>query len=180
MPDGPFVWAANHHSWWDGFLAGAILDAEQRPAALLMDGTNLGRFGFLDSIGVVSSARPRAALDSLRDGRVMVIFPEGDLMTPGPLRPLARGAAWLAEHAAVPLVPVAVRVVARGHQHSEAYADFGSPTADLATDLAQRLATLDADLAAADPRQPPAGFRPVVRGRSSWDERITRLSRNRP
>ena len=51
---------------------------------------------------------------------------------------------------------------------------------DLATDLAHRLATLDADLAAADPRQPPAGFRPVVRGRSSWDERITRLSRNRP
>jgi len=25
MPAGPFVWAANHHSWWDPFVAAATI-----------------------------------------------------------------------------------------------------------------------------------------------------------
>jgi 1-acyl-sn-glycerol-3-phosphate acyltransferase len=41
LPPGPFVWAANHHSWWDPFVASAVLTRSGRAAALLMQGGNL-------------------------------------------------------------------------------------------------------------------------------------------
>lgn len=178
LPPGPVVWAANHHSWWDGFLANVVLHAGARTPALLMDADNLEDFRFLGSIGVVSARRPREALRALDRGRVLVVFPEGDLRAPGPLGPLARGAGWLADRAAVPLVPVAVRVVNRGHQYAEALLDLGPPvtSGDLATALTRRLGDLDATLLDADPREPPPGFAQVVRGRPSWDERIGRWS----
>ena len=25
VPPGPFIWAANHHSWWDPFVAAVLL-----------------------------------------------------------------------------------------------------------------------------------------------------------
>jgi Acyltransferase len=179
LPDGGFVWAANHHSWWDGFVAGAVLHELGRPAALLMDGANLGQFQFLESVGVLPATRPREALAALQAGRALVIFPEGDLRPAGGLGPVARGAAWLADHAQMPLTPVAVRVAVRGHQYGEAYLDVGcdARAASLAAALGDRLVGLDLDLATSDPRLPLPGFTRIVPGRQSWDERITRWSK---
>jgi 1-acyl-sn-glycerol-3-phosphate acyltransferase len=176
LPAGAAVWAANHHSWWDGFVAAAVLEARHRPAALLMDADNLEAFGFLRSIGVISARHPRAAVQALRGGRVLVIFPEGDLQPPGPLRPAARGAAWLGRQAPAPVVPVAVRVISRGHQYPEALVDISPAVApdELPAALAARLRELDAAILAADPRLPVPGFRCAVPGRASWDERISR------
>jgi 1-acyl-sn-glycerol-3-phosphate acyltransferase len=178
LPPGGCVWAANHHSWWDGFVAAAVLRKQHRAAALLMDGANLTDYGFLDSVGVISAGRPRQALRALRDGRVLVIFPEADLRSVGPLGELAPGAGWLAERAPATLVPVAVRVVARGHQYCEALVDLGAPCepAQLATALTETLARLDAEISSADPREPVPGFRLELAGRPSWDERIDRWS----
>lgn len=178
LPPGGCVWAANHHSWWDGFLAAAVLRQQRRAAALLMDGDNLSDYHFLAAIGVISTARPRQALASLREGRVLVIFAEGELKPAGPLGELAPGAAWLARRAPAALLPVAVRVAARGHQYPEGLIDIGAPCAPdrLADALAGQLAGLDAALAGADPRHPLPGFRRVVSGRLSWDERIDRWS----
>lgn len=178
LPPGGCVWAANHHSWWDGFLAAAVLRRQRRAAALLMEGANLSDYRFLTSIGVIPTDRPRQALTSLRDGRVLVIFPEGELRPAGPLGELAPGAAWLARRAPATLLPVAVRVAARGHQYPEGLIDIGAPCPPdrLAAALAGQLAGLDAALAVTDPREPPPGFRCVVSGRSSWDERIDRWS----
>jgi 1-acyl-sn-glycerol-3-phosphate acyltransferase len=176
LPPGGCIWAANHHSWWDGFLAAAVLRQQRRPAALLMDGDNLSDYRFLTAIGVIPTGRPRRALHSLREGRVLVIFPEAELRPVGPLGDLAPGAGWLARRAPVPLVPVAVRVVARGHQYPEALIDIGRPCAPerLAGELAARVAALDAAVAGADPRKPVPGFARVLAGRRSWDERLDR------
>jgi 1-acyl-sn-glycerol-3-phosphate acyltransferase len=175
LPPGGVVWAANHHSWWDGFVAFAVLREQHRAAALLMDGENLSAFGFLRLAGVISAQRPRQALQVLRDGRVLVIFPEGELRPPGPVHAMARGAAWLGRLAPAPVVPVAVRVISRGQQYPEALVDISPPVAptELPEALGLRLRDLDAALLAADPRLPVPGFRRAVAGRASWDERIS-------
>jgi 1-acyl-sn-glycerol-3-phosphate acyltransferase len=174
LPQPPAIWAANHHSWWDGFLAAVVLAEAGRPAALLMDAENLAGYGFLRPLGVLPASRPRLALQALRENRVLVVFPEAELRTPGELAELAPGAGWLARRAPAPLVPVAVRVASRAHQYPEAYLDFGSPVepAGLADALGRQLATLDAELARTPARQPPDGFRLLLDGRRSWDERI--------
>jgi 1-acyl-sn-glycerol-3-phosphate acyltransferase len=179
LPPSPLVWAANHHSWWDGFVAAAILKHYQRPACLLMDSANLADYRFLDAVGVVPANRPRRALAQLRTSRVLVMFPEGALRSPGPMGALAPGAGWFARHAPANLVPVAVRVVLRGQQYPEAIVDIGPPCPedDLADVLSGQLATLDAEVRmAADPRCGLPGFVRLLGGRSSWDERISRWS----
>lgn len=176
LPAPPLVWASNHHSWWDGFVPAALLRAYDLPASMLVDEQNLTEYRFLAEYGVIAADRPRAAIAALRAGRVLVVLPEGELRAPGPLGALAPGAAWLARTAPAPLVPVAVRVVLRGHQHPEAYVDVGDAVAgdELAQALGDRLAGLDAALATADPRVPLDGFHQALAGRASWDERIAR------
>ena len=176
LPPGPVVWAANHHSWWDGFAAASVVRAAQRSPALLMDGPNLGDYRFLGRAGVVPATAPRAALTLLRAGRVLIVFPEGELLPPGPVGPLRPGAQWLARKAGAELLAVAVRVANRGHQCAEVYCDLTSVSAggELRDVMADRLAQLDKELLAGDPREPLPGFLLAVPGRTSWDERITR------
>jgi 1-acyl-sn-glycerol-3-phosphate acyltransferase len=179
LPPSPVVWAANHHSWWDGFVAAAILKRCRRPASLLMDSANLADYRFLDAVGVVPANRPRHALAQLRGGRVLVVFPESALRSPGPLGTLASGAGWFAQQAPADLVPVAVRVVLRGQQHPEAIVDIGPPCGadDLADVLSARLGGLDTEVRMAeDPRSGLPGFDRLLGGRSSWDERISHWS----
>jgi hypothetical protein len=174
LPPAPLIWAANHHSWWDGFLAAVVLGVKRRPAALLMDADNLAAFGFLRPLGVLPASQPRLALRALREGRVLVVFPEAELRPPGGLGELAPGAGWLARQAPAPLVPVAVRVVNRAHQYAEAYLDFGPAVEPdgLVDALGRQLRLLDEELAGIPPRDPPDGFRLLIDGRRSWDERI--------
>jgi hypothetical protein len=181
LPRGPFVWAANHHTWWDPFVAATVLWRTGHPACLLMRQDNLARYGFLRRLGVFGTHEPRTGLGLLRDGRTLVVYPEGELRPAGPPGPLSPGAAWYARQARVPLLAVAVRVVLRGQTRPEAYVsctevpggrDDGRTTEQLAEILAADLSTLDGQLGAADPRQPLASFRRVVAGRRSWDERI--------
>jgi hypothetical protein len=178
LPRGPVVWAANHHSWWDGFAASSVLRAAGRTPALLMDADNLGDYGFLRRAGVIATDQPRAALETLRRDDVLIVFPERELRPAGPLGPLAPGAQWLARQAPATLVAVSLRAVMRGHQSAEIYIDLTTvaPGAELAAVLADGLARLDADLLDSDPREPLPGFLLAVPGRRSWDERIARWS----
>jgi 1-acyl-sn-glycerol-3-phosphate acyltransferase len=181
------VYAANHHSWWDPFIAAAAL-GRHRLACLLMDQDNLTQFPFVRRLGVFGSREPRTGLRHLTDGRVLIIFPEAHLRPAGPLAPLADGAAWYSIRARVPLVAVAARVALRGHQAPEAYlqavnvdavADIAKLTQRLGENLRHELDLLDGELASSDPRQPLSGFRCVVHGKRSWDERLTRRSARR-
>lgn len=176
LPGPGCVWAANHHSWWDGFVADAVLRGAGHASALVMDAESLRQFAFLGPLGAVPADRPRAALLALRAGRTLIIFPEARLRPPGPLGSVAPGAAWLAAQAGVPLVAAAVRIVLRAQQKPEAYVDLSVCTAGVGDQLAARLQVVDAELAHSDPQLPLPGFTRVVAGRPSWDERIGRWS----
>lgn len=178
LPRTPVIWAGNHHSWWDAFVASAVLRREHHTVTLVMDAENLASFGFLKSLRLVPSDRPREGLTALREGRTLIILPEGELLGPGPMRPLHRGAGWFAEHTSAPLVPVSLRVVIRGQQHPEAIVDIGAPVdgADLEHAMGTQLTALDELIANSDPREPLPGFRQVLSGRRSFDERISQLA----
>jgi len=182
-PAGAFVWAANHHSWWDPFVAAAVVGRLDRAPAVLMDQDNLGKFSVARLLGAFGTAHLRRGLDHLRDGRVLIVFPEGELRPPARLAPLAGGAAWYARRAGVPLCAVATRIALRGHQAPEAYltlstVDTDAPlttvTSRLDQVLAARLEELDRSIATGDPRRPLPGFTPYLGGRRSWDERWSR------
>jgi 1-acyl-sn-glycerol-3-phosphate acyltransferase len=188
-PAGPSVWAANHHSWWDPFVAAAVLRRLNRPACLLMSQQNLRQYAFARRLGVFGSGEPRAGLRYLSEGRTLIVYPEGELRPAGPPGPLADGASWYALRAEVPLSGIAVRIAVRGHQAAEAYVvvvpvpvgPTRRSTSDRLTEtLRTSLSTLDLELARSDPRAPLAGFTAVVAGRRSWDERIDALGRWRP
>ena len=180
-PAGPVVWAANHHSWWDPFIAGALLTAAGRRMVMLADVANVQQYRFARRIGVVGTDELRAALAAVCGGATLVIYPEGRLLPAGPPGPLAPGAAWSAVRAPAPLCSVAVRVLMRGRQYPEAYVVFSEVdasgplpevTARLHERLREDLAHVDRLCAHAEPGQPLPGFTRAVRGRRSWDERV--------
>ncbi len=181
LPAGPVVWAANHHSWWDPFLAAAVTTTAGRRPALLMRQDNLDRFCFLHHVGVFGTSQFRRGLEGLRAGLVLVVYPEAELLPVGPPGPLAGGATWYATRAPARLCAVAVRVLLRGEQFPEAYltlteVDTHGPadtvTARLHAQLAQDLADLDELNSTAEPRRPLPGFHAVLRGRRGWDQRL--------
>jgi 1-acyl-sn-glycerol-3-phosphate acyltransferase len=181
LPAGPVIWAANHHSWWDPFIAGELLAGAGRGMVLLADAANLRRYRSARRIGAVGTDELRTALAAVRRGAVLVVYPEGQLLPAGRPGALAPGAAWCAARAPAGLCSVAVRVLLRGGQYPEAYVTFseiraGGPPAEVTERLHERLhedlAGVDRLGAQADARQPLPGFTRVVRGRRSWDERI--------
>lgn len=179
LPSGPAVWASNHHSWWDFFAAAAALRAAgRRDVGVLMDAVNVGRQGLFQQVGVVGTDQLRSAVTMLRDGAVLVVFPEGELRPAGPVAPVRPGARWLADRSGAELRAVATRAVLRGQQAPEAYLRVSDPLAttdDLGTVLVGEVAALDAALATADPMDPLPGYRPVVTGVRSWNERFSAL-----
>jgi 1-acyl-sn-glycerol-3-phosphate acyltransferase len=58
--------------------------------------------------GAVDTAAFRRSLAALRDGHLLIVFPEGGISPDGRLRPFQRGAALLAARADAPFVPVAI------------------------------------------------------------------------
>ncbi|MEJ7650473.1 MAG: 1-acyl-sn-glycerol-3-phosphate acyltransferase [Nakamurella sp.] len=176
LPAGSCVWAANHHSWWDFFAAAAALRAAGRhDVGVLMDAENVGRQSLFRQVGVVGTDRLRTAAEMLGDGWVLVVFPEGELRAPGPLGDIRPGARWLADRSGADLRTVATRVVLRGQQAPEAYLRLSGALAsadDVAIVLDADLRALDRSLATADPMQPLPGFRSVVTGVRSWQERF--------
>jgi 1-acyl-sn-glycerol-3-phosphate acyltransferase len=185
LPPDPFVWAGNHHTWWDPFVADVVLGQAGRSGCLIMLQANLERYGFARRLGAFGTGEPRRGLHYLAHGRVLVIYPEGELRPPGPLGPTAEGAAWYARRAGVPLCAVSTRVLLRGHEAPEAYVsaavvDSSGPmrtgTQRLTAELTRQLSDADALAMNEDPRAPLPGFRLLLRGRRSHEERIDAVS----
>jgi len=181
MPAGPTVLACNHHSWWDPFVAVELITRQRRQAALLMDAGNLRRYRFARHLGAIGTDEPRSALAALRDGAVLVLYPETRLLPAGPPAPLAAGAAWFAQQAPARLCSAAVRVLLRGGQFGEAYVVFSevdvtgtreAVSRRLHDQLRHDLTELDRLNVQTDPRTPLPGLLRAVRARRSWDERV--------
>jgi len=114
---GPFIVAANHHNYLDGIVLGVAIP---RPISFLVmprvfraSPLHPPFHRHLGSIPInVERPDPGAikrALQVLRDGRVVGIFPEGPFSREGRLVPGQPGVAVIALRAGVPVVPAAIR-----------------------------------------------------------------------
>ena len=176
--DGCVV-VANHHSWWDGYLAWFLARRERRRFGVLVDRATLRRYPFFERVGAIDATAVRAAVRHARSGGCLFVFPEGRLGPACALAPFAPGAATIARLAAVRAVPMAWRVVVRGGQYPEVYVRQGAALPSHAGPEAQRdavarlLARIDADVAgASEPEQPVPGYALWHAGRRSTQERV--------
>ncbi len=176
LPPGALVLAGNHHSWWDSYLLPVLFWDFHRPFKIVVGERRLQEFAFFRHLDTVSAAKPRDGLQALKRGEALVVFPEGELRPPGALGELNKGVVWFAEKAGVPIVPVASRVVLRGHELAEAYLVFGEPLAPdldllhlrlnrMLTDLDNQIRTIPAETAL-------PGFKLQIAGRKSTHERM--------
>lgn len=112
---GPAILIANHHSDVDPVVMAVSF---ARPLHFMADVEQLQR-GFVGPIIKRLGAFPvyrdgidrrglLAALDLLRQGVVVAMFPEGDMYPDGQLRPFERGVGFLAVHSGAPIIPAAI------------------------------------------------------------------------
>lgn len=178
LPTSSFVIAANHHSWWDVYLAWLVSEQLDRPTIALMDPEQLERFPFFRQIGVLATDEIRTALRRLRAGEVLIVFAEGELRAVGPTGPLERGVDFFSRAAQVPVLPVAMRVTLRGAQKPEAYLAFRAPISphdglrdEVAEEIDAALLSIERCLAQAHPEDVPEGVEPWLEGSHSTRDR---------
>lgn len=116
FPDPPFIMAANHYSFLDPPLVGAVYGRRARFIALAdLYGNHRTLDWALDGFEVITVRRGTVPLGAVRQclahlaaGGVVGMFPEGIRVERFGEAGLKPGAAWLAGRAGVPLVAVAV------------------------------------------------------------------------
>jgi long-chain acyl-CoA synthetase len=117
---GPYLICPNHQSYLDPFFVVVALPFRLARQVFFVGATEyfetpltrwLARQVNLVPVdpdaALVSAMQAGAA--GLREGRVLVLFPEGERSIDGDVRTFKKGAAILAHHLQVPIVPVAVR-----------------------------------------------------------------------
>lgn len=191
LPLGGFVAAANHSSWWDGFVPFAVQAAlaPHAPFYVMMDRTQLRRFPFFRWGGAFSIdvARARSAHASIgyagdlaRSGAGVWIFPEGRIAPPAAPQPFAGGYLHAALAAGVPIVPVAMRYAVLDAQRPDAFVSIGEPIG--ARDdarrrvpecLARMLREVDAAIAGG---YAFAGREPLFRRAAGVDDLVARVT----
>ena len=118
VPSGPFVYCSNHQSIVDILVLGAVLPGDYKWAAKrsLMKIPFLGwHLQLAGHVPVDRNAGSRAAADVigrfekvLREGKPLLVFPEGTRSEDGIIRPFKNGGFYAAARAGVPVVPVAL------------------------------------------------------------------------
>ncbi len=144
LPEGPVILAGNHRSGLDPLVVTAAVDRPPRflMAAEYYEGIRWARPLF-DLAGIIPVREHAAnlkalaaALDALRRGQAIAIFPEGMANPPRPLARLLPGTAFLAAATGAPIVPFRVGGVRPfDHVHlwrpilcpSRAWVRFGAP-----------------------------------------------------
>jgi 1-acyl-sn-glycerol-3-phosphate acyltransferase len=116
IPEGPCLFICNHLSNADGFT----LDRALRPrrvfflAGIKLQGTVMTRLGSeaVDTIFIrpnTSDIEPlKRAVETLKAGHSVLIFPEGGRSRTGALIQAKKGASLIAKRAGVPVIPVAL------------------------------------------------------------------------
>ena len=103
---GPIILVANHTSYSDPPLIGAALN---RRVHYPIFGTILHRLeAFPVKRGAVDRSAIRKALDILREGKVLGMFPEGTRIKTGQLGEAQPGVALLATKSGAPILPVGI------------------------------------------------------------------------
>jgi 1-acyl-sn-glycerol-3-phosphate acyltransferase len=118
IPKGAFVYCSNHQSLLDILVLGSVLEGDFKWAAKrsLMKIPFLGwHLRLAGHVPVDRSAGSRAAAEVigrfeqvLREGKPLLVFPEGTRSEDGVLRSFKNGGFYAAVRAGVPVVPVAL------------------------------------------------------------------------
>jgi len=113
LPEGPVILAANHRSYLDPILLGAVvpLRVTYMMTAKYYDSRRLGWFfRMARCIVIEEKGGNRQALRDARDvlamGRCVGVFPEGHISPDGELKRGQGGVAWLAAKTGATVVPV--------------------------------------------------------------------------
>ncbi|CAL4867580.1 hypothetical protein MMA231_01837 [Asticcacaulis sp. MM231] len=119
IPDVPVIFACKHHSWGDGFCIYSQFDdlafvtgdhLEKYP----MMSTLLSKLGAIvvNNCGGIEARKNLASrsADAAKDGRSILIYPEGHLNAPGTYRRYRSGVWHMANNFNMPVVPVATNL----------------------------------------------------------------------
>ena len=113
LPDGPVILVANHRSFIDPLVLGGSVDRRvtYMMHAKYYDKPSINWFCRMARCIVVEDpgenlAALRAAIEVLKAGKVVGIFPEGHISVDGTLQPLQPGLAFMARRSGAPVVPV--------------------------------------------------------------------------
>lgn len=119
LPKGAFIVAAKHHSWGDGFVLYSSV-----PNLTFVTGDHMEKFplvgGILKKLGAIvvdncGGPEARKALTESsalahKEGRRILIFPEGNLARPGEHFRYRSGVYFMARDFGLPVVPVATNL----------------------------------------------------------------------
>jgi 1-acyl-sn-glycerol-3-phosphate acyltransferase len=143
---GPAVVVANHPSLIDTPILLSVM-----PQADLIVNATWGDNPFLrrcvDGAGYLRTERGavmvRHAIDRLRAGRILLVYPEGSRTPPEGLRAFKRGAAQIALLAGCDIVPVVIRVQPRTLMKGQAFADVPEQCPEWRVEVGQPLHPAD-------------------------------------
>jgi long-chain acyl-CoA synthetase len=116
---GPYILCSNHQSYIDPLIMASILPADLFDKLFAVGTSEIFGKGFMlwlaHSLRVVvvdpdANLIPamRAGAFGLRQGRVLILYPEGERSIDGTPKVFKKGAAILSIHLQVPIVPVAI------------------------------------------------------------------------
>jgi len=117
IPDGPIIFGIKHQSAWDtlffpAYLGDPAMICKKELRLIPFYGWFAWRAGaiWVDREGGASALRGliRGAVDALKHGRSVVMFPQGTRILPGETLPYQPGIIALYSSAGVPVVPVAL------------------------------------------------------------------------
>lgn len=117
IPDGPVIFAAKHQSAWDVLMLGFVhpfcaFVVKQELVRLPIWGWYLLRLGNIPidrSKGLISLKKVAVgARKVVKNGRPVLIFPQGTRTPPGAKRPYMPGVAAIYKGANIPVIPVAL------------------------------------------------------------------------
>lgn len=131
----PAVFYANHHGWMDGYLMhhlAARLGHDDLYWIEQYDAFPLFRTGggLPYRVGDVAgrAATIRQTIRLLRQGKSLMLFPEGVMHPPGDVLPFGRAMQVLAKHVRdLVFVPVGIRYEMAMHERPEAWLQVGEP-----------------------------------------------------
>ncbi len=178
LPSEGFIFAVNHHSWWDVYLVIFLHKLLRRPMSAIMDDEQLSTYSFFRLMGAVGRKEVREALRRIKQGDMFFVFPEGELRQAGRVESLEKGVAFLARVSGARVFPMVFKVVMRGAQRPEVLIVLGDELEDvsdlgaLQASLNALLEDVDATLTVSDPEEAPLGFENALSGKVSMNQQM--------
>jgi 1-acyl-sn-glycerol-3-phosphate acyltransferase len=116
---GPFIISSNHQSFLDPIILGSVLPGQIFRSTFAVGTSEIFGGGFMRTLArwvrvvVVDPdanliPAMRAGAFGLRQGGVLILYPEGERSIDGTPKTFKKGAAILSVHLQVPIVPVAI------------------------------------------------------------------------